>query len=145
MAGLTLDTGALIGYERADERVRGFLERAYGRGMVPTIPAGALAEAWRSGPRNARLARLKERCHVIAIDEQLAMLAGELLGRATAGRAAVVDATVIVTASHRGEAVLTADPGDLQPLADALRRGHRPQIIAIGRRSQLECSIIDLM
>lgn len=131
MAGLTLDTGALIGYERADERVRGFLERAYERGIVPAIPSGALAEAWRSGPRNARLARLEERCHVVALDEQLALVAGELLGRAAADRAAAVDATVVVTASRRGEAVLTADPEDLQPLADALRRGRRPQIIAI--------------
>jgi hypothetical protein len=47
VAGLTLDAGALIAYERGDTRVREILAVAYARGFVPTIPAIALAEVWR--------------------------------------------------------------------------------------------------
>lgn len=43
MAGLTLDAGALIAYERGDERVREILAVAYARGLVPT-PLAALME-----------------------------------------------------------------------------------------------------
>lgn len=50
MAGLTLDAGALIAYERGEERVREILAVAYARGLVPTIPAVALAEVWRDDP-----------------------------------------------------------------------------------------------
>lgn len=51
VAGLTLDTGALIAYERGEERVREILAVAYARGLVPTIPALALAEVWRGDAR----------------------------------------------------------------------------------------------
>lgn len=52
MAGLTLDAGALIAYERGEERVREILAVAYARGLVPTIPAVALAEAWRGDAKD---------------------------------------------------------------------------------------------
>jgi len=42
VAGLTLDAGALIAYERGDARVREILTIAYARGVVPTIPASRL-------------------------------------------------------------------------------------------------------
>lgn len=38
MAGLTLDAGALIAYERGQERIREILAVSYERGFVPTIP-----------------------------------------------------------------------------------------------------------
>jgi hypothetical protein len=47
VAGLTLDAGALIAYERGQERIRKILAVSYERGFVPTIPAVALAEVWR--------------------------------------------------------------------------------------------------
>jgi predicted nucleic acid-binding protein len=50
VAGLTLDAGALIAYERGDARVRAILTTAYARGVVPTIPSIALAEVWRGDP-----------------------------------------------------------------------------------------------
>jgi predicted nucleic acid-binding protein len=58
VAGLTLDAGALIAYERGDERIREILTVAYARGLVPTIPAIVLAEVWRGDARDARVARL---------------------------------------------------------------------------------------
>jgi len=47
VAGLTLDAGALIAYERGDRRIRRLLKIAFGRGVTPTIPAVVLAEVWR--------------------------------------------------------------------------------------------------
>jgi hypothetical protein len=44
VAGLTLNAGALIAYERGEERIREILAVCYERGFVPTIPAIALAE-----------------------------------------------------------------------------------------------------
>jgi hypothetical protein len=58
VAGLTLDAGSLIAYERGDERIREILTVAYARGLVPTIPAIVLAEVWRRDARDARVARL---------------------------------------------------------------------------------------
>src|SRR6185369_13989642 len=46
VAGLTLDAGALIAYERGEPRIRERLTVAFRRGLVPTIPAVALAEVW---------------------------------------------------------------------------------------------------
>ncbi len=43
MAGLTLDAGALIAYERGEPRVREILATAFARGLVPTIPTVAIA------------------------------------------------------------------------------------------------------
>jgi hypothetical protein len=132
VAGLTLDTGALIGYEREDARVRGFLQRAYERGVVPAIPATVLAEAWRGeGGRGARQAYLRRACDVVAVDERVGLDAGALCARAGLGRGAAIDATVIAIAARRRDAVLTGDPDDLATLVAALPRGRRVQIIAI--------------
>jgi hypothetical protein len=57
MPGVTLDTGALIAIERADRRMQALLDEAHAAGLPIDIPAGPLSQAWRSGPRQARLAR----------------------------------------------------------------------------------------
>ena len=64
MAGLTLDSGALIAHERGDPCAREILRLAFERGHVPTIPAVAVIEAWRGGTRTARLAKLLKVCIV---------------------------------------------------------------------------------
>jgi hypothetical protein len=84
------------------------------RGVVPAIPAPALAQAWRD-PRQVRLARLVNACTVEAMDEPLAKLTGELCARARV--ADVVDAAVVASAAQRGDAVLTGHPRDLRHLA----------------------------
>lgn len=114
MAGLTLDSGALIAYERGDERIRTILRAITDRGTVPTVPAVVLAEVWRGGPRSARIARLLDVCRLQPLDERLAREAGVLLGR-TPG-AGTVDACVAVGALQRGDAVATSDGADLRAL-----------------------------
>jgi predicted nucleic acid-binding protein len=114
VAGLTLDAGALIAYERGDERIREILAVAYARGLVPTIPAIALAEVWRGGPKDARVARLLKACSVETVDERLARAAGRL-PRATPG-AGTIDACIAVGVNKRGDTVATSDADDMQRL-----------------------------
>ena len=72
---MTLDAGALIAYERGDERIREILAVGYSRGVVPTIPAIALAEVWRGDAKDARVARILKACSIEATDERLARAA----------------------------------------------------------------------
>jgi len=114
MAGLTLDTGALIAYERTDRRVMVHLKEALARGADLTVPAVVVAEAWRGGPWAARVARLLSTCAVEPLAEPLARTAGEALAANKA--ASTIDAIVMASAASRGDAVLTSDPDDLHAL-----------------------------
>ncbi|HEY7961274.1 MAG TPA: PIN domain-containing protein [Solirubrobacteraceae bacterium] len=114
MAGLTLDAGALIAYERGDERIREILAVAYARGLAPTIPAIALAEVWRGDPKDARVARLLKACSVETVDERLARDAGRLR-RAMPG-AGTIDACIAVGVNKRRDAVVTSDADDMRRL-----------------------------
>lgn len=114
MAGLTLDAGALIAYERGDERIREILAVAYRRGLVPTIPAIALAEVWRGDTKDARVARLLKACSLEVVDERLARAAGRLR-RSTPG-SGTIDACVAVGVRRRRDAIATSDPSDMRTL-----------------------------
>ncbi len=114
MAGLTLDAGALIAYERGEERVRELLTVAYARGLVPTIPAIALAEVWRGDAKDARVARLLKVCAIETVDERLARMAGSLR-RAVPG-AGTIDACIAAGVRRRGDAIATSDPRDMRAL-----------------------------
>jgi predicted nucleic acid-binding protein len=111
MAGLTLDAGALIAYERGEPRIREILSTGFSRGIVPVVPAVVIAETWRGDAKDARVARLLKTCVVEPLTEQVARLAGRLR-RATPG-AGAIDACVAVGVRQRGDAVATSDPDDL--------------------------------
>ena len=102
MAGLTLDTGALIAADRNDREFWAFFKEASEREVVPVIPAPVLAQVVKA-------------CFVEPLEEGLAKQAGELLGRAKTSD--VVDAAVVAGAAGRGDVVLTSDPRDLRRLA----------------------------
>lgn len=114
MAGLTLDAGALIAYERGGERIREILSVGYARGFVPTIPAIALAEVWRGDAKDARVARLIKACSIETITEDLARAAGGL--RRTTPGAGTIDACIAVGVARRGDALATSDPSDMRAL-----------------------------
>lgn len=116
MAGLTLDAGALIAYERGEFKIRRILKTAFGRGVTPTIPAVVLAEVWRGDRKDARVAWLLKACDVEPLDEQRARAAGKLR-RSTAG-AGAVDACVAVGVRERGDAIATSDPDDMRRLLE---------------------------
>ncbi len=115
MAGLTLDAGALIAYERGQERIRKILEVSYERGFVPTIPAVALAEVWRRGDtKDARVARPLKASSIEILDERIARAAGSL--RRTTRGANAIDACIALGVRRRGDTIATSDPGDMRAL-----------------------------
>jgi len=114
VAGLTLDAGALIAYERADADILQILRVAFKRGVTPTVPAVVLAEVWRGDRKDARVAWLLKACTVEPLDEDRARSAGKLR-RSTAG-AGAVDACVAIGVRERGDAIVTADPDDMRRL-----------------------------
>jgi len=114
MAGLTLDTGALIGFERSDRRTLVHLHHAQLGGYDVTVPSAVLVEAWRGGRRSVRIARMLDACVVEPLHADLARLAGEAI--AAVRGATVVDSVVMASAARRGDHVLTSDFDDLDRL-----------------------------
>ena len=121
MRGLTLDTGALIAFERNDRRVVAIIDRALKLGVRLAVPAGVVGQAWRDGRRQARLARLlgSDLIEVEVLDDRGARAAGQLCG--VTHTHDVIDASVVVCARSRGHGVLTSDAGDLRRLDSSLR------------------------
>ncbi len=114
MAGLTLDSGALIAFERGDRRLMAHLKEAEQRGCTLTVPTAVVAEVWRGGPRAARIARLLEACVIEPLHDQLARTAGKSVGEVKG--AGVIDAVVVASAAARRDRILTSDPDDLERL-----------------------------
>jgi len=114
MAGVTLDSGALIGFERQSRRTLTHIKLAQQLGYELTIPTAVIVEAWRGGPRSARIASLLEACVIEPLLPDLARVAGEAI--AAVKGATVVDAVVMASAASRGDRVLTSDFEDLDRL-----------------------------
>jgi predicted nucleic acid-binding protein len=112
--GLTFDTGALIALDRGDHRFLALLDRAQQQNRTIAVPAGVIAQAWRHGSRQARLARLLADPAVLKppIDDVIAKAVGELC--AATGQHDVVDAHVALQARQHGNHVVTSDPHDLR-------------------------------
>lgn len=121
MKGLTLDAGALIAFDRGDRFVVSLLARSLELELGIAVPSGALAQAWRDGRRQARLARLlrSAQVEVAALDDRRARAAGQLCG-ATATRD-IVDASVVLCARERGHSIATSDTPDLERLDARIR------------------------
>jgi hypothetical protein len=118
VAGLTLDAGALIAAERGDRRFWALWERAEQRDVDVTIPANALAQAYR-GSRSAVVSKLVRACVVDPVDERVARRVGEVCARS--GVADIVDVSVVVSAAARRDRIVTTDPRDLARIADHVR------------------------
>jgi predicted nucleic acid-binding protein len=120
MSAAILDTGALIGFERNERRVVAIVTRALEHHDPVLVPAGVVAQAWRDGSRQTRLARLlgSPLCEVLVLDDRQARAAGQLCG--VADSTDVVDASVAVAARDRGARVITSDPDDLRRLDSRL-------------------------
>ncbi|WP_347350596.1 hypothetical protein [Intrasporangium sp.] len=119
MSGLTYDTGALIAAEN-DRRLVWALHRAtLNRGLIPTVPAGVLAEAWRGGPQ-AQLSRLLKGCSLEPLSETQARAVGVLA--VASGLEDTVDLAVAEGALRRGDAVVTSDRPHIEQAARAAGR-----------------------
>ena len=77
------------------------------------MPAGVVAQAWRGGPRQARIARLlaDPDVQVVVLDDPTARAVGSLIARSRHHN--VVDVSVALCAAERGHVVLTSDSDDV--------------------------------
>ena len=114
---LVLDAGAFLAVEHGDREVVALVKRERLAGRLPVTSGGVVAQVWRGGRgRQVPVARLLAGTDVVPVDDHLGRRAGMLLART--GQADAIDATVICLAAD-GDDVLTSDPGDLRPLAEA--------------------------
>lgn len=120
MSGLTLDAGALIAYERGSRIMSLRIAEAESLGWTLAVPAGVLAQVWRDGRRQARVARLLDSPNVdlVVLDDLAARLAGQLCG--LTGTSDVIDASVVICARHHGRRIVTSDPNDLRHLDSSI-------------------------
>lgn len=119
MTGLSYDTGALIAAEKDDRLLWSLHLAALKRGLVPTVPAGVLGEAWRGGPQ-PRLSRLLKGCTVESLTESQARAVGTLA--AASGLEDTVDLAVAEGALRRGDAVLTSNRRHIEQAASGVHR-----------------------
>ena len=108
-----LDLGALIAIDKRDRKVGAMLRVLQREGVPVHTSAGAVAQVWRDGRRQANLARVLPGLDIAAIDEAAARRVGELL-RAN-DTSDLVDAHVALLVPPDGT-LLTSDDADLRPL-----------------------------
>jgi len=117
--GYVLDAGPLGALEERDEsakRVMRILQRAVEHDLAIVVPAGALAQAYYDGRKQALLARLIARPYIsiAALDGTAAMHVGPLRKRAKHDD--VVDVHVAWLAKARNLSVVTTDSDDMRRL-----------------------------
>lgn len=113
---LVLDAGALIAVQRADRPTLTVMESARRQGQEMVVPAGVVAQVWRGGPRQSRLARLlaARGVDVEVLTDAGAKASGVVCGQA--GTADIVDASVVVAARRHQATVVSSDRADLEML-----------------------------
>lgn len=117
---VVLNAGALIAFERNVPRVRRLVELAHESGADIHVAAGVIAQVWRDGRRQARLARLlrSPTVRVQPLDLDEAKAAGIVAGRA--GVSDVIDSSVALLARRTASVVVTSDPDDIVRLDPSL-------------------------
>ena len=111
MAGITLDTGALIGLERHERRMLARLSTWTDADATVTVPSVVAAEWWRG--QKGPAARLLDAFTVEPTSRVLAKVAGEALAELRLGGEHTIDALVMASAASRGDVVYTSDFNDL--------------------------------
>lgn len=125
--GLVYGVGALRAAARGDRMVWAVHRAALANGIVPRVPAAAIAEAFRTEGRGDRLSELLEGAAVEVLDEDGARRAGELAARAdTADLVAVATAQA---AARRNCAVVASRQNALRAAANLL--GHELILYAV--------------
>ena len=113
MTALVLDAGALIAVDRGDPVVYKKIRDALRVGTPVRTNPNVVAQVWRNGATQSRLARLLRDIKVEPITREDGYRAGELLG--VTRTKDVVDATVALLAKAKDK-LYTSDPGDLRAL-----------------------------
>ena len=109
-----LDAGALIALERGSMTVRGYVLLADRGHAALATSSAVVAQIWRGGNRQARLARLlaSDLVTELALDPEASRRIG-VLAAAAPGARDVVDGHVAIMALDRDAVVLTSDPQDI--------------------------------
>ncbi len=123
---LVLDSGAVIGLSRGDQRVRAVLRRALELGMDVRIPVVVLSETLRGSPRDAPVHRVRNAVDVFPTTEAIAKVAAGLLGK-TGGKN-TADALVAAEALASHADLVTSDPEDMKGL---LRGRHEVRVVVV--------------
>lgn len=113
---MILDAGFLVSVDRDERSAHTFLAAARRAGTRLHSTEPVVAQVWRQGARQARLARFLRTLRLHPLDDGRAV--GQLLART--GTTDVVDAHLVVCAVRLGSGVVTGDPDDLSMLADAM-------------------------
>jgi hypothetical protein len=115
---VVLDAGALIAIDRRDRKVGAMLRLLQLDGEPVRTSAGAIAQVWRAGRRQANLARTLPGLDVAVLDDLEAKKVGQLLG--SSGASDLVDAHLALLVLPGGK-VLTSDEPNIKALLRARR------------------------
>jgi hypothetical protein len=121
-----LDAGALIAHERNSLQMQAFMQRAATQQIRLKTTTGVVAQVWRDGAKQARLASLLKTVDEAQFTKEWARKAGLLLAKSRT--ADVIDAG-IVELSIDGDEILTSDLGDITTLVTAARKAVRVTLI----------------
>jgi hypothetical protein len=122
---LILDAGFLISVDRGERAAQEFLTAALVHETPLTTTHPVVAQVWRDGARQARLARFLRSVVVVAFDDGPEV--GSLLARSETSD--VVDAHLVAVAVRRAEPILTGDVHDLESLTATLAE-RRPNLFS---------------
>ena len=121
ISGLTLDTGALLALDQPakSQLMQTRIDELRHRRGTLCIPAGVVAQAWRS-PRQVRLGRLIKSfdVEIAVMDLDVARSVGLLC--AATGHRDVIDVHLVLCARERGHAVVTSDLNDISRVDPSL-------------------------
>lgn len=118
--GLVYGTAALRAAARGDRMVWALHRAALATGIVPVVPAGAVADAYRSEGRVDRLEQLLAGAEVEPLADERARRIGELAARADTTD--LVAVAVAESAARNGAAVVASRQNALRAAAGLL--GH---------------------
>ena len=115
---VVLDAGAFVAVERGDRQLGAMLRVLQQRRVPLRTSAAVVAQVWRDGRKQARIAQLLAGVSVGALAPDNDRRTGELLARART--ADVIDAHLALEVDD-DDRVLTSDPDDLAHLLAARR------------------------
>ncbi len=113
---MILDAGSLMSVGRSERAAHAFLAAASRSEMPLHTTKPVVAQVWRSGSRQARIAAFLESIAVHSLDDGRPV--GQLLAETKTSD--VVDAHIVLTAVRLGHDIVTGDPKDLAALSSAL-------------------------
>jgi len=115
---VVLDAGAFVAADKADRRLGAMLRVLHKRRIPLRTSAAVVAQVWRDGRKQARLAALLAGVDVVALAPDEDRRTGELL--AAARTRDVIDAHLALRVEP-DDLVLTSDPDDIEHLLEARR------------------------